>query len=60
MPGGQNELCWLATSRLNEEQVIVHGDHLLRMKEEMVNKFKCSKGPAPLKTGAALNIPEPA
>ncbi len=27
----QNELCRLATSRLNEERLIAHGDHLLRM-----------------------------
>ena len=37
-----NELCRLATC-LNEEQLIVHGDHLLRMKGDMVNEFKCAK-----------------
>ena len=38
----QNEMCTLSASRLNEDQVIIHGDHLLRMKGELVNEFKCN------------------
>ncbi len=37
----QSELCSLAASRLNEDHVVLHGDHLLRMKGEIVNEFKC-------------------
>jgi hypothetical protein len=37
----QNEICELSASRLNEEQVVIHGDHLLRMKGELVHEFKC-------------------
>ena len=47
----QNELCRLATSRLNEERLIVHGDHLLRMKGEMVIEFKCAKERVMTKAG---------
>jgi len=39
----QAKLCELSTERLNEEQVILHGNHLLRMKGELVNEFACEK-----------------
>ena len=37
----QGEFCELGASRLTEERVVLHGDHLLRMKGEMVHEFKC-------------------
>jgi len=39
----QAKLCELSTERLNEEQVVLHGNHLLRMKGELVNEFVCEK-----------------
>jgi len=47
----QNEMCALSASRLNEDQVIMHGDHLLRMKGELVNEFKCSWVTVTARTG---------
>ena len=37
----QGEFCELGASCLTEERVVLHGDHLLRMKGEMVHEFKC-------------------
>ena len=37
----QGEFCELGASHLTEERVMLHGDHLLRMKWEMVHEFKC-------------------
>ena len=37
----QGEFCELEASRLTEERVVLHGDHLLQMKGEMVCDFKC-------------------
>ena len=37
----QGEFCELGASQLTEERVVLHGDHLLRMKGEMVHEFKC-------------------
>ena len=37
----QGEFCELGASRIKEERVALHGDHLLRMKGEMVHEFKC-------------------
>ena len=37
----QGEFCELGARRLTEERVVLHGDHLLRMKGEMVHEFKC-------------------
>jgi len=37
----QQEICELSANRLNEEQVVIHGEHLLRMKGELVHEFKC-------------------
>ena len=37
----QQEICELSANWLNEEQVVIHGDHLLRMKGELVHEFKC-------------------
>ena len=37
----QGEFCELGASRIMEERVALHGDHLLRMKGEMVLEFKC-------------------
>jgi len=39
----QTKLCELSTERLNEEQVVLHGNHLLQMKGELVNEFACEK-----------------
>ena len=39
----QSEMCELAASRLNEEQVVIHGDHMLRMKGELIHEFKCER-----------------
>ena len=40
----QGEFCELGASRLTEERVVLHGDHLLWTKGEMVHKFKCQRG----------------
>ena len=37
----QREFCELGASSFTEERVVLHGDHLLRMKGEMVHEFKC-------------------
>ena len=37
----QSEFCELAATRLTEEQIVLHGDHLLRMKGEIIHEFKC-------------------
>ena len=37
----QRELCELENHRLAEERVVLHGDHLLRTKGEVVHEFKC-------------------
>ena len=37
----QRELCELEARRLTEERVVLHGEHLLRMKGEVVHEFKC-------------------
>lgn len=37
----QSEICALSADRLNEDQMILHGDHLLRMKGELIHEFKC-------------------
>ena len=52
----QNELCRLATSWVNEERLIVHSDHLLRMKGEMVNEFKCAKERVTTKAGFKAEV----
>ena len=36
----QGEFCELGASRLTGERVVLHGDHLLWMKGEMVHEFK--------------------
>ncbi len=39
----QAEACNLAASRLNEEQLVLHGDHLMRMRGEIVSEFQCER-----------------
>jgi hypothetical protein len=39
----QSEMCELSANRLNEEQVVIHGDHMLRMKGELIHEFKCER-----------------
>ena len=39
----QTEMCELAANRLNEEPVVIHGDHMLRMKGELIREFKCER-----------------
>ena len=36
-------MCKLAASRPNEEQLVIHGDHLLRMKGELIHEFQCQR-----------------
>ena len=37
----QGEFCELRTCWLTEERVVLHSDHLLRMKGEVIHEFKC-------------------
>lgn len=38
----QSELCAVSANQLNHDHVVLHGDHLLRMKGEIVHEFKCA------------------
>ena len=47
----QSEMCELSANRLNEEQVVIHGDHMLRMKGELIHEFKCERVRVTAKSG---------
>lgn len=39
----QGEICNLATSRMSDDQVVLHENHILRLQGEMVAEFPCDK-----------------
>jgi len=43
LSGWQTKWCQLSAGQLSKEQVVLHGNHLLRMKGELVHEFKCER-----------------
>ncbi len=39
----QSEICNLATAKMNEDQVVLHDNHILKLQGEMVAEFPCEK-----------------
>ncbi len=51
MSAWQTEACNLAANRLNEEQLVLHGDHLMRMRGEIISEFQCEKVTVSVRSG---------
>jgi hypothetical protein len=39
----QTEVCSLTAGRMHEDQVVLHGDHVLRLQGELILEFPCEK-----------------